>query len=1004
MTEERAVTRDEAIAHLEQALRSALADWHDQAVQATGTHIARAFGNVVSALETLITGHDIPSSRKALGERIIPTLASELRDSAALETQLRATAKVFEQLHVAASALPDEAEWKEPPGRASWPVRMLRRALRSTTPRLVTAHPSLVGHTIAAVHAPHEMVSLASPLLEQVAVGMSRAVKELTALWHSLLDAERALYLGSDDSPDTRAQARMREAASRILASQRDILAATERCDVHAVRVVLSDAIRRRLAQDGSSRVGRAPARRSAAESVAWDGLRRRGEALTSWTDGLLERLEFLESLNGIVSHILVAREQTTIEVRKHVTRTFIERHERAARAITDVEQDVLSALESDEAEQALTEIAESALAIIDRELFSGFERYQEIERLRSMINAPLASMEALASEQSTVRMHSLLPDDERRIPTSFDLREVSLRDMILETVEDTLGPSLEPAAEPLIRCIDDVRTKDRELVTSIRFNVDQAIQAMQDDDQGTAEDVRELATKGFLRAAEGIEGHRPAIEQAHAEAVSIVERAWVQALGRLHERARANRQMDMVLVDLQAAVDERFRGLGAATRRRARFVVVYFLRRTARARRQFQRLLAWLRTRLGSTSGAAQQKQETTDALLAIEETLERVPVVYRRLFSFAPLQDAELHVGRTSDVDAVAAQLERRQRGHTQSVIITSHPSSGASSFMNTLEKTVFKDHDVARVQFPERIQTEEELLTTLHNQLGFPRPAETSLRALASKILDEPNGFRVVMIEHLELLMMRTVAGTHLLSDMLFFMSRTDARIFWVATCSDFAWEVIRTSEPVASTLAVSHALSFINREDMEELIIRRHRRSGLTLTFTPPDSLPTLLGRRLRQARTHDEEQAILREYWFDRLFDQVGRDIMMALFYWIRSVNTEKARDSVQIAPLSPVGFRFLNDLPLEHALMLKALLEHFALTATEAAAVTNLPERASTQIFETLGNALIIEPWMPGEHDTSFTFTTVEENRPYRIRPLLVHPVITFLKSRNIIH
>lgn len=1000
------MTREEAIAHLEEAVRVALAHWEEEAVSGAARGVAEIFGRAVTALESLISETDIAVCRDTLGRRVIPALDSDLRRVAAAVSQLRATAGVFERLHHAADGMPDEAIWPEPDGSAPWPIALARRLFSKGGKRTVSVHAAMQGHTIAAVHAPHELVALAGPLLEQTVMGTSRVVKELTALWHALLDAERAAYLGAreEDTEHSNKEpiaARIRETTARVLAAQRDILAAAERCDVHPVRIVLAESIRRRLTGGG-----RAPASRRAAESVAWDGLRRRGEALSTWTDGLSGRLEFLVSLNAVTSHMLAARRETTVRLRHDVTNDFLARHERAAAAIRRVEEEVLQGLESDRPEETLNEFTHAALAPVDQELLTGYERDRETERLRHIITAPLDAVHVLAAELQPVRLHSLLPDDERRVPTSFDTREVNLGNMLLETLQDTLGPALEPAAEPLIRCIDEVRAKDRELAKSIQFNVEQAIRAMQDDDRGTVEDVRELATKGFLRAAEGMGAHRPIIERAHAESELIVERAWVQALGRLHERARANRQMEMVLVDIQAAVDERFRGLGAATRRRARFLVIYLMRRFARARRQSKRLLDWLRTRLGSTSGAAQQKQETTDALLAIEETLERVPVVYRRLFSFSPLEDAELHVGRTSDVDAVAAQLKRRKRGHTQSLIITSHPSSGASSLLNSLEETVFSDYDVNRVTLPERIHNEEELLTALHDQLGFPRPAETSLRALAAKILEggDENDFQVVMIEHLELLMMRTIAGTHLISDMLFFMSRTDARILWVATCSEFAWEVIQTAEPVASTLAACHTLSKMGRDDMEEIIVRRHRRSGLTLTFTPPANPPTLLGRRLRQAKTDEESQALLREYWFDRLHDQVGHDIMMALFYWIRSVNTEKAQDSVHIAPLSPVGFRFLNDLPLEHALTLKALLEHFALTVNETAAVTNLSLRASMQIFETLGNALIIEPWIPGHHDTSYTFTTVDEARPYRIRPLLVHPVVSFLKTRNIIH
>ncbi len=180
--------------------------------------------------------------------------------------------------------------------------------------------------------------------------------------------------------------------------------------------------------------------------------------------------------------------------------------------------------------------------------------------------------------------------------------------------------------------------------------------------------------------------------------------------------------------------------------------------------------------------------------------------------------------------------------------------------------------------------------------------------------------------------------------------------------------------------------------------------RHRRSGLSLRFLPPANPSTLLKRRMRRADSEEDVQRILQDVYFERLHDHVGPNILMALFYWIRSISPSVEEDTIEVGRFEPISFRFLADLPGEHILMLKALLEHFTLTVPEAARVAWTTRDDAMQIFEALGNALLIEPFTDENQASRDAFSTVNPALPYRIRPLLVHPVVTFLRTRNIVH
>jgi hypothetical protein len=66
--------------------------------------------------------------------------------------------------------------------------------------------------------------------------------------------------------------------------------------------------------------------------------------------------------------------------------------------------------------------------------------------------------------------------------------------------------------------------------------------------------------------------------------------------------------------------------------------------------------------------------------------------------------------------------------------------------------------------------------------------------------------------------------------------------------------------------------------------------------------------------------------------------------------------------------------------------------------------VMGVSPQTSRSLLETLGNALIVAPADRGEGPRAFQFASIGYDTRYRTRPLLIHPVTRFLRSRNIVH
>jgi hypothetical protein len=181
------------------------------------------------------------------------------------------------------------------------------------------------------------------------------------------------------------------------------------------------------------------------------------------------------------------------------------------------------------------------------------------------------------------------------------------------------------------------------------------------------------------------------------------------------------------------------------------------------------------------------------------------------------------------------------------------------------------------------------------------------------------------------------------------------------------------------------------------------MRRHVRSGLPIVFESPAAPTPVLRRRLRRARNEAHRQQVLRTEFFDRLHRAAGQNVTLSLFYWLRSATVDPGTGTLHARPLEPLNFGYLAELSLPQCFALKAFLDHGSLTVDEYRVVLGVPRGDAREMFESLGNQLLIEPTAQDNALADFRFNTIAEGARYRIRPLVVHPVMRQLRGRNLL-
>lgn len=926
--------------------------------------------------------------------------------------------------------------------------RISRRLVGSgSTPSQTIPLSSLVARL--ASHALAEAEEEALDMVEQRLVKWVATVEREAVAWtHRLLEIERVLdrpaFHASEE--DVRDRIRIEDPTVGVMAADVNALRAEVQARVQSLHQTLEEGRRLEcedveevLAKARTETLGRirSAADRSGTFIGEWESTtlsrsrgsshRRRENRLDQWPDWFDEvahRLAFLDALSTF-------RDDFT---------------EQYATLMADVIQAGLVPARSPGCETAnqLEVIREELDALLEppdegehTTLVEAFS--QQIERanhvLDDVLRTPLrestprrATETVLASHREAVValldaqpegfvVHPLVAPDTSTI-TPGDGYTLQWRDGCREVFDEVVFDAWETALAPLAVAAEAEKERAEEVRAIVQFNLGAALQDLEDlrdaprHDAGDAsflDNARELALGGLDRALDVLKAQDEALSVAGNTVLDRTWRAATEAWTDFHDRVRAAGQTRAHVLRLQGQLVRGARWLGLQGGRTVRAATTHLRRVLHRVQRQAQRLVHLGHAAVGTQPADEAALRHTVDTLSTVDDVLADLPLVYRRLFSFRPIHNEEFLIAREADRAVVDRHTQRWKNGLTNGLVLTGPAGSGRTSLLNVLRQTTFATARRSTIELTERITSEAAFARHVVRALGlFLEGDDTpTLGALAKHLQNQPvsDRLRVCFIEHFEHVFHRTVGGTELGARILEFLSETDTRVLWIATSTDAAWQFVEASEPTAARLVDRHRLEPFDRAELEELIMTRHRRSGLGLVFEIPDeSTHPILARRASALDDEERRQALLRSEFFDHLYDVCGQNVMLALFYWFRSVVLDADEATLRVRPLSPVPFDVLDTLPLLHAFALKALLEHGTLTVEELADVIGVTPRTSRSLLETLGNALVIVPAEQVGGPGIFQLASVEYEARYRIRPLLIHPVTRFLRSRNIVH
>ncbi len=351
---------------------------------------------------------------------------------------------------------------------------------------------------------------------------------------------------------------------------------------------------------------------------------------------------------------------------------------------------------------------------------------------------------------------------------------------------------------------------------------------------------------------------------------------------------------------------------------------------------------------------GQSSQNESILDLIEKVTprpEVIKALPHYYKNLFSGRSSIGEDFWISRNIELATFDKTIKRFQSGVKGGIMLLGDRNAGKTALCRYVATTRFEEDKVHHI-FP--LQAGSVSLEDFRAQLQ----KSTNLSAGITEIFDTLPYGSVVVINDLELWWERSEQGFGIIYLILDLIAQFDYKCLFIINMNPSAYELINMTYPLEHHfISIIHCQPF-NSQDLKEMVMRRHRSSGLKF--------------RIEKKKEENISEIALARL-FNRYFDQSDGNPGTVLYQWLG--NIEKVSDgTVYIKPPKNIDHQPIENLDDNSVVVLAQLILH-----------KRMP-------YGKLEKVLGIEPQIAEEIVDSLIRTGVIEERPERI--LLINPYI----------
>lgn len=371
---------------------------------------------------------------------------------------------------------------------------------------------------------------------------------------------------------------------------------------------------------------------------------------------------------------------------------------------------------------------------------------------------------------------------------------------------------------------------------------------------------------------------------------------------------------------------------------------------------------------------------KQVSDFLLESQQAIDKLPLIYKRLYQIEPLEDLELFEGRKEEFGTLKKAFESWQKGHYAATVVLGEKWSGLTSFLTySLHEGSFP-FTITRMKMTDNGCNEDhfiQLMRTAFKEDGFE-----SLNDVIDFLNSSPK--RVVILEDIQNLFQRKVHGFEAIQLLFQLVNKTYKNVFWVTSTTVYTWSYLQKTININEYFSYVIELKTLTSEQIINIIWKRNRISGFKIQFeVDASSASDKKFIKLDEV----EQQEWLKKKFFSELNSFAQSNISLALIYWLLS--TKEVDDStITVGTFKRPNLNFLTVLAMDKIYALHALVLHDGLTIEQLAQVLNMTvNQCELTLLALLEDGIL-----------------VKTNDNFMVNPIVYRNTISLLKSRNLIH
>ncbi|SMO44898.1 AAA family ATPase [Gracilimonas mengyeensis] len=565
--------------------------------------------------------------------------------------------------------------------------------------------------------------------------------------------------------------------------------------------------------------------------------------------------------------------------------------------------------------------------------------------------------------------------------PPHYEVQQVNWQALVRRVVNNQLVTNLAPGKVRFEQFLEELSSGLREFLQIINTNLELINEVKESDE----EEPFEVALEGLQRGAQQLDELIKKVEARKSALLGLIkekEEETFAKLGRLLEEQDAN-DMRMAGAEFKAretAVDwnTKVKAIWARWLEKGELMVRFIWKKLKDFYTRAEELLGF-----SSEKNLDSSSTDLATFLAETDEKIESLPFIYRRLFDFQKKVDDRFYIRQTEQLERLKKGYELWQNNFPSVFAVVGEKGSGKSLFLHMLEEEVLKREEVVEINFEATLFEAEEVMEKVAKDLGL---AEIDSTEGLIEAINERESRSVVMLENIQNCFIRNLAGYEAIEQLLYLISETNKQVLWIASSTRYGWSFLDKVTSIADYFTHAVESDKLGPEQIQELILRRHRATGYQLVFLPEEA--TKKSRTYRKLLDDEEKkQEYLQQQFFEKLSKLAEGNSSIAMIYWIRSIK-EYDDSYFYINPFQFSNVNRISDLDNEELFVLASFVLHDTLTPEELHNVMHHSLRHSRLMVSRLTSRSIL----------------LKTDHGYTLNHLIYRQVIRVLKEANILH